>query len=85
MSDFITRIIDTIFQSPLLNGWDSSAGTIIAAAVILAALWAFFRVLRLVAGALFLLCAVLLVLKFCFDIDAARWLEPLLQQITSLF
>ena len=83
MSDFITRIIDTITQLPLLSGWDSSAGSITTVAVILAAVWVFFRVLRMVAGALFLLCAVLLALKFGFNIDAAQWLEPLLQQITS--
>ena len=67
-------------QSSLFTGWDSSLVTGGTAAAVLAAIWAFIKVVRTVVGILFMLCVVFLVLEVCFDIDLSIWLQPLLQQ-----
>ena len=70
--------------SALSNGWDPTIGTCGAAALVLAAIWVLFRVIRTAVAVLFVLCVVLLVLKVCFDIDLNPWLQPLLKQVTAL-
>lgn len=41
------------------------------------AAWVFFRVIRKVIGALFMLCVVYLVVKVAFGIDIAQYITPL--------
>ena len=41
------------------------------------AAWVFFRVIRKVIGALFMLCVVYLVVKTAFGIDIAQYITPL--------
>ena len=41
------------------------------------AAWVFFRVIRKVIGALFMLCVVYLVAKVAFGIDIAQYITPL--------
>ena len=53
------------------------------AAVVLAAIWLLFRIIRTVVAVLFILCVVFLVLKVCYDIDLSPWLQPLWQKITA--
>lgn len=47
------------------------------AAAVFGAAWVFFRVIRKVIGALFMLCVVYLVLKTAFGIDIAHYITPL--------
>ena len=68
-------------QSSLFSGLDSSLLAGGTAAAVLAAIWAFIKVVRTVVGILFMLCVVFLVLKVCFDIDLGIWLQPLLLQL----
>lgn len=65
----------------LSSGWDPAIGTSGIAATVLAAIWAFFRIIRTMVGILFMLCVVYLVLRICFDIDISTWLLPLFQNL----
>lgn len=76
MFSFLSQASETV-QSSLPSGWDSSLITGGTAAAVLAAIWAFIKVVRTVVGILFMLCVVFLVLKVCLDIDLSAWLQPL--------
>lgn len=78
MFSFLSQAAETA-RSSLLSGWDSSLITGGTAAAVLAAIWAFIKVVRTVVGILFMLCVVFLVLKVCFDIDLSTWLQPLIR------
>ena len=70
-------------QNSLFSSWDSSLVTGGTAAAVLAAIWAFIKVVRTVVDILFMLCVVFLVLKVCFNIDLSTWIQPILQQISA--
>lgn len=76
MFDFFAQASEAT-QSNLLSGWDPAVLTGGSAAAVLAAIWAFIKVIRTVVGILFMLCVVFLVLKVCFDIDLSAWLQRL--------
>ena len=78
MFAFLSQAAETA-QSNLFSSWDSSLITGGTAAAVLAAIWAFIKVVRTVVGILFMLCVVFLVLKVCFDIDLSTWLQPLIR------
>ena len=81
------QILEQAWESihnALNNGWDPTIGTCGAAAVVLAAIWVLFRVIRTAVVVLLVLCLVLLVLKVGFDIDLSPWLQPFLKEITAL-
>ena len=82
MFTFLSQATETA-RDTLFSGWDSSLVTGGTAAAVLAAIWAFIKVIRTIVGILFMLCVVFLVLKVCFDIDLSTWLLPLLQQIPA--
>lgn len=82
MFTFLAQATETA-RDTLFSGWDSSLVTGGTAAAVLAAIWAFIKVIRTIVGILFMLCVVFLVLKVCFDIDLSTWLLPLLQQIPA--
>ena len=46
-------------------------------AAVFGAAWIFFRVIRKVIGALFMLCVVYLVVKTAFGVDLAQYITPL--------
>ena len=78
MFTFLSQAAETA-QSNLFSSWDPSLITGGTAAAVLAAIWAFIKVVRTVVGILFMLCVVFLVLKVCFDIDLSTWLQPLIR------
>ena len=82
MFTFLSQATETA-RDTLFSGWDSSLVTGGTAAAVLAAIWAFIKVIRTIVGILFMLCVVFLVLKVCFDIDLSTLLLPLLQQIPA--
>ena len=82
MFTFLSQATETA-RDTLFSGWDASLVTGGTAAAVLAAIWAFIKVIRTIVGILFMLCVVFLVLKVCFDIDLSTWMLPLLQQIPA--
>lgn len=68
-------------SNSLFSGWDPAVTTGGTAAVVLGAIWVFFRVIRTVVATLFMLCVVFLVLKVCFNIDLSVWLRPLVEAL----
>ena len=82
MIPFLAQAAESISQ-PLFSGWDPAVTTGGTAAVVLGAIWVFFKVIRAVVATLFMLCVVFRVMKVCFDIDISTWLQPLLQEFTS--
>lgn len=82
MIPFLAQAAESISQS-LFSGWDPAVTTGGTAAVVLGAVWVFFRVVRAVVATLFMLCVVFLVLKVCFDIDLSTWLRPVFESILS--
>ncbi|MBQ9830761.1 MAG: hypothetical protein IJO38_10505 [Akkermansia sp.] len=82
MIPFLAQAAESISQ-PLFSGWDPAVTTGGTAAVVLGAIWVFFKVVRAVVATLFMLCVVFLVLKVCFDIDLSTWLRPVFESILS--
>ena len=82
MIPFLAQAAEIISQ-PLFSGWDPAVTTGGTAAVVLGAIWVFFKVVRAVVATLFMLCVVFLVLKVCFDIDLSTWLRPVFESILS--
>lgn len=82
MIHFLAQITENLTPS-FFSGWDPAVTTGSTAAVVLGAIWVFFKVIRAVVATLFMLCVVFLVLKVCFDIDLSQWLQPLLQSVFS--
>ena len=69
----------------MFAGWDSEVATVGAVAVVLAAIWLFFRIIRTVVAVLFVLCVAFLVLKIGYGMDLSPWLQPLWAGIISSF
>lgn len=82
MFDIIAQATESA-QNSFFSGWDPAVVTGGSAAAVLAAIWAFIKVVRAVVGTLFMLCVVYLVLKVCFDIDLTACLQPLLQSVAG--
>ena len=82
MQEYLTQATESW---SMFTGWDSEVATIGAVAVVLAAIWLFFRIIRTVVAVLFVLCVAFLVLKTCYGIDLAPWLQPLWAGIISSF
>ena len=82
MIHFLAQITENLTPS-LFSGWDPAVTTGGTAAVVLGAIWVFFKVIRAVVATLFMLCVVFLVLKVCFDIDLSTWLRPVFESILS--
>lgn len=82
MIHFLAQASENISQT-LFSGWDPAITTSGTAAVILGAIWVFFRVIRTVVATLFMLCVVFLVLKVCFNIDLSTWLKPIFETIMA--
>ncbi len=82
MVHFLEQAWESI-GSPLISDWDPTVSTCSIAAVVLAAIWLLFRIIRTVVAVLFVLCVALLVLKVCYDIDLSPWLQPVWQKITT--
>ena len=82
MIHFLAQITENLTPS-LFSGWDPAVTTGGTAAVVLGAIWVFFKVIRAVVATLFMLCVVFLVLKVCFDIDLSTWLHPVFESILS--
>ncbi len=82
MIHFLAQASENISQT-LFSGWDPAITTGGTAAVILGAIWVFFRVIRTVVATLFMLCVVFLVLKVCFNIDLSTWLKPIFETIMA--
>lgn len=80
MFDFLSQAFETL-QNLLSNGWDSPITAGGAIAVILAVIWIFIKVVRLVVGILLVICLTYLILLLCFDIDISHWLQYLFQLI----
>lgn len=53
---------------------DPLTSTCSLTALVLAAIWVFFRIVRTLVAVLFILCVVMLVLRHCFGIDPGPWL-----------
>ena len=80
MFDFLSQAFETV-QNLLSNGWDSPIITGGAIAAVLAVIWIFIKVVRLVVGILLVICLTYLILLLCFDINISNWLQYLFQLI----
>ena len=80
MFDFLSQAFETL-QNLLSNGWDSPVATGGAIAAVLAVIWIFIKVVRLVVGILLVILLTYLILLLCFDIDISHWLLHIFQLI----